>query len=228
MVSDVAHELRSPVTNLRCSLEAMQDGLVPLTREGVDELHEETVFLQRLIDDLQDLALAEAGRLALHMDAVEIGSVVRRATAALMKAPGAPIDVEIAPRLPAVAGDEDRIEQILRNLLTNARRHTPADGRIAVGVSFSAPMVRITVRDTGSGIPAEHLPHIFDRFYRADGSRARATGGAGLGLAIARQLVSAHGGTISATSEGEGRGVTVTVDLPASPSIAELPGTSGV
>lgn len=214
MVNDVAHELRSPVTNLRCTLEAIQDGLSPADRASIDALHEETLFLQRLISDLQELALAEAGRLALNLGEVDLEEVIRRAAAGMSKAPGASVGVSVEPNLPPVAGDADRLEQVLRNLLSNARRHTPADGRITIEASRVEGALRITVQDTGTGIPPEHLPHVFDRFYRADQSRARATGGAGLGLAIARQLVAAHGGTISVASGGDGQGTTFTVAIP--------------
>jgi two-component system sensor histidine kinase BaeS len=214
LVSDVAHELRSPVTNLRCTLEAIQDGLAPADRASIDALHEETLFLQRLISDLQELALAEAGRLTLNLGDVDLEDVMRRAASAMAKAPGAVITVAVNADLPRIVGDADRLEQVLRNLLSNARRHTPADGSISVGASPEDAVVRITVQDTGAGIPSEHLPHVFDRFYRADQSRARATGGAGLGLAIARQIVAAHGGVIEATSAGAGLGTTFTIDIP--------------
>ncbi len=215
MVSDVAHELRSPVTNLRCMLEAVQDGLAPADRAGIDALHEETLFLQRLIADLEDLALADAGRLQLRRDEVNVGEVVRRAAGSMAKAPGAAIAVRVEPDLPCIRGDADRLEQVVRNLLSNARRHTPADGTIRVSAAPAERSLRIAVQDTGSGIAREHLSRVFDRFYRADPSRARATGGAGLGLAIVRELVTAHGGTIRVDSAGEGQGATFTIDLPA-------------
>ncbi len=215
MVSDVAHELRSPVTNLRCALEAIQDGLAPADRASIDALHEETLFLQRLIADLEDLALADAGRLRLHAGDVNVEEIIRRAAGAMSSAPGAPVAIRVAAGLPRIAGDPDRLEQVVRNLLSNARRHTPPGGEISVDATGERGSIRITVRDTGSGIAPEHLPHVFDRFYRADRSRARATGGAGLGLAIARELVGAHGGTIAVESPGEGQGATFIVDLPA-------------
>jgi two-component system sensor histidine kinase BaeS len=212
MVGDVAHELRSPVTNLRCGLEAIQDGLVALHRDRIDALHSETLLLQRLIADLQDLALADAGGLALERQPVDVAEMVRRAAGA--DPCGAPVTVSIDPGAAAVSADPSRLEQILRNLISNARRHTPDDGRIEIRARRDAGHVRIAVADTGCGIPAEHLPHVFDRFYRADPSRDRATGGAGLGLAIVRRLVEAHGGTVAAASEGVGRGTTVTISIP--------------
>ena len=217
MVSDVAHELRSPVTNLRCTLEAMQDGLTAMDRAGVDVLLEETLFLQRLIADLQDLALAEAGQLSLRSAPVDIGDTIRRAAASLGAGARAPIAVTIDPLPGKVMGDAVRLEQVFRNLLANARQHTPAEGRIEVSVRVEpSGDVRIAVKDSGDGIEAAHLPLVFERFYRADASRSRATGGAGLGLAIARQVVLAHGGQITAESDGPGRGSRFIVTLPLS------------
>lgn len=214
LVSDVAHELRSPVTNLRCTLESLQDGLAPLDRAHLDALHEETLLLQRLISDLQELALADAGGLELQREPVIVADVLRRAAVAASKGGGPSLQVTVADDLPPIDADPHRLDQILRNLLTNALRHTPSDGRIEMRAHRHAGGVRIDISDTGSGITAEHLPHVFDRFYRADPSRSRATGGAGLGLAIVRQLVSAHGGTIDAASDGAGRGSTFIIRLP--------------
>lgn len=216
MVSDVAHELRSPVTNLRCTLESIQDGLLPPDRRSLDALHDETLFLQRLIGDLQELALADAGRLELHAIPVSIAAVVRSAAAPLMNTrEAAIIQIDSTTDVPMVMGDADRLEQVFRNLLVNARTHTPANGRIDVHVGHEGGAVRVEVRDTGRGIAPDDLPHVFDRFYRADRSRARATGGAGLGLAIARQLIASHGGDLTAHSEGLGKGATFAVTLPA-------------
>ena len=218
LVSDVAHELRSPVTNLRCGLEAIQDGLAAPDPARIDALHSDTLLLQRLIGDLQDLALAESGGLSLRTAAVDLETVTRRAVG---EEAGPRVSIELAPDARAVRGDEGRIEQMLRNLLSNARRHTPPDGRITIASrrSLQSGAIQITVTDTGSGIPAEHLPHVFDRFYRVDESRDRATGGAGLGLAIVRRLAEAQGGAAAASSAGPGRGATFIVTLPAaSPS----------
>ena len=220
MVSDVAHELRSPVTNLRCTLEAMQDGLQPADRTAIDALHDEALYLQRLITELQDLAVAEAGRLVLQLETADIGSIVRRAAAPFAATRGAKIDVDIPPALPPVKADPARMEQVFRNLFSNARIHTPGDGSVTVRAETEgSTSIRLAVGDTGRGIAAEHLPYVFDRFYRADGSRSRSTGGSGLGLAIVRQLVEAHGGKIEASSGGEGQGATFIVRLP----VAERP-----
>jgi signal transduction histidine kinase len=213
MVSDVAHELRSPVTNLRCGLEAIQDGLVALDRDRIDALHSETLLLQRLIADLEDLALADAGGLTLARQPVDLAETIRRAMGP--DSGGAPVRVSIDPDAAQVTADAGRLEQMLRNLISNARRHTPDEGSIDVRAMRQGDRVTIAVADTGCGIAAEHLPHVFERFYRADPSRDRATGGAGLGLAIVRRLAEAHGGTVTAASEGQGRGATVTISLPA-------------
>lgn len=214
LVSDVAHELRSPVTNLRCTLEAMQDGLATADPASIDGLHDETLFLQRLIADLEEMAMADAGQLTLRKQRVDVGALLQRVAGSVASSAGAPIVLTGCEPLDQVDADPDRLEQVFRNLILNAQTHTPAHGRIEVRADQDAGWVQIDVADTGSGIAPDHLPHVFDRFYRADRSRSRATGGAGLGLAIARQLVTAHGGTIIAASDGPGRGATVTVRLP--------------
>jgi signal transduction histidine kinase len=213
LIGDVAHELRSPVTNLRCLLEGVQDGLERADAATIATLYDETMFLQRLISDLQELTLAEAGSLPLHIAPTDVSDVIGRAVSSMAAAPGSPTVVVEAPRELIVLADPDRLEQVLRNLLANARQHTPAGGRVAVRAARIDDEVKIEVSDTGSGIAAEHLPYVFDRFYRADASRTRTTGGAGLGLAIVRQLVTAHGGTVSAASDGQGHGATFRIML---------------
>jgi signal transduction histidine kinase len=143
---------------------------------------------------------------------VDVADAVRRAVGA--DPGGAAVSVSIAPDAARVTADAGRLEQMLRNLISNARRHTPDEGQIDIRATRDGDRVRIAVADTGCGIAAEHLPHVFERFYRADPSRDRATGGAGLGLAIVRRLAEAHGGSVTATSEGPGRGTTVTIWIP--------------
>jgi two-component system sensor histidine kinase BaeS len=213
MVSDVAHELRSPVTNLRCGLESIQDGLAAPDAVRIDALHSETLLLQRLIGDLEDLALADSGAMTLRIEAVDVEAIARRAIGG--DAAGPRVELRVGAAARAVRADAGRLEQMLRNLLSNARRHTSADGRIDVCAKRNGSRVRIEVADTGCGIASEHLPHVFDRFYRVDESRDRSTGGAGLGLAIVRRLAEAQGGTVSASSPGAGRGATFAIDLPA-------------
>jgi two-component system sensor histidine kinase BaeS len=212
MVSDVAHELRSPVTNLRCALEAIQDGLAAPDRARIDMLHSETLLLQRLIGDLQDLALADAGGLSLRRETVDVADIARRAAGSDNHAPE--VSISVSPEASTVVADAARLEQMLRNLVNNARRHTPPQGRISITVTRDGSTVSIAVADSGSGITPEHLPYVFDRFYRADPSRDRSTGGAGLGLAIVRRFAEAHGGSVTASSDGEGRGATFIVRLP--------------
>jgi signal transduction histidine kinase len=217
MVTDIAHELRTPLTNLRGYLEAVRDGVVDVQPDVVQSLYEETMLLNRLVDDLQDLTLAEAGQLRMEKQPVSVAEVAARTAATLPLEPGSPrpsITLDIPEDVPPVLADPERLRQVLRNLLVNAVHHTPPDGEIVVSGRRAGSWVAIAVRDTGEGIAPEHLPFVFDRFYRADPSRARATGGAGLGLAIVRQLVEAHGGEVRAESV-PGQGATFTVTVPA-------------
>lgn len=216
MVSDVAHELRTPLTNLRGYLEAARDGLLAPDAALVDNLYEETMLLNRLVADLQELAQAEAGQLTLLRQPVALPAVIEQAVAMFRPqadAKGVALEVALPPDLPLVDADPGRIGQVLRNLLANAFAYTPAGGSITVAAESRPGAVAVTVRDTGAGIPAEHLPHIFDRFYRVDRARARQTGGAGLGLAIAKQIVLAHGGEIGAQSQPD-QGSTFMFTLP--------------
>jgi signal transduction histidine kinase len=216
LVTDVAHELRTPLTHLRGQLEAVEDGLLPASPETLRSLREEVMLLARLVDDLQTLSVAEAGRLALDRAPVSVRDLVEGAVEG-MKATASARGVVVHNRigdLPPVLADATRIAQVLRNLLANAMTHTPAGGTIELTGTSADGQVHVAVTDTGAGIAPEHLPHVFERFNRADPSRARATGGAGLGLAIVRSIVEAHGGTIGVTSE-VGRGTTVRFGLPA-------------
>ena len=235
LVSDVAHELRTPLTNLRGYLEALEDGVVQPTPAIIHALHEEAILLGRLVDDLQELALAESGHLRLVRQPVALAALITQAVQALQPVAadkGVTISTEVAPNLPPTSADPGRIGQVLRNLLDNALRHTPAAGQITVAATLRDTEIVVEVRDTGSGIAPDDLPHIFERFYRADQARARATGGAGLGLAIVRQLVALHGGRVWAASR-PGTGTTFTFTLPLqarppqpSPGVASGPGLS--
>jgi len=216
MVTDVAHELRTPLSNIRGYLEAMQDGIVEPKREVIDSLYEEAMLLNLLVDDLQELALAEAGQIRLERGPVAPADLVNRATDAARAqavAQGISLRADLPDDLPLVEADPQRIEQVLGNLLSNALTHTPSGGEVVVTARARGGKVAVSVSDTGEGIAPEHLPYIFERFYRADRSRSRATGGTGLGLAIARQLVEAHGGRIEVESE-VGRGTRFTFTLP--------------
>jgi signal transduction histidine kinase len=224
MVQDVAHELRTPLTSIRCQLEAIQDGLAQVDRATIDSLHEEILGLGSLVESLQDLALAESGQLRLTVQPLTLSSEVERVVRTLTPPGtrgGPEIRLALPPDLPPVQADPERLAQILRNLLQNALTHTPPGGTIRIAAqpvtpSFSATgthLVEISVADTGSGIASEDLPFLFERFYRSDPSRQRLTGGAGLGLAITRQLVEAHGGSIRAESS-PGEGATFLFTLP--------------
>ena len=216
MVTDVAHELRTPLSNIRGYLEALKDGMVEPESRIIDSIYEEAMLLNHLVDDLQELALAEAGQLRLERRPMALADVVNRAVEAFRprsEAKGIVLQVDLPEGLPLVDVDPQRVGQVLRNLLDNALTHTPPGGEIAVAAHAGGQWVEVSVRDTGSGIAAEDLPYVFERFYRADKSRSRATGGAGLGLAIARSLVEAHGGRIWVEST-EGEGCTFTLALP--------------
>ncbi|MFD4373377.1 sensor histidine kinase [Streptomyces sp. NPDC058486] len=219
LTGDIAHELRTPLANLRGYLEALRDGIVEPTPELLDSLHEETLLQQRIVDDLQDLALAEAGALTYHRSEVDLRDLLEAArTAHRAQAGTAGVTLEVeAPHPVYVTADADRLRQVIGNLVGNALRATPAGGRVTLALAPHGEPAVVEVRDTGKGIPADHLPHLFDRFWRADASRGRATGGSGLGLSIARQIVTDHQGTIDVAST-VGVGTTFTIVLGARPA----------
>lgn len=207
LVTDVAHDLRTPLTNIRGQLEAVQDGLLQPSPEVVASLHEEVMFLSRLVGDLQDLSLAEAGKLRLELQPLQVSAEIRQVLQALLPQSdtGAPVVQTELPDLPPALGDAARFRQIVRNLLSNARTHTPESGRILVRAREVGEEIEVCIEDTGPGIAPEALPHVFERFYRGDRSRARKTGGAGLGLAIVKHLVTVQGGRVWAHSKpGQG------------------------
>ncbi len=218
MVSDIAHELRTPLSNVRGYLEAIQDGLARADVETIDSLHEEVMLLNRLVDDLQELALAEAGKLQLQTIPISLREIVLKAQKALepkVREKDIAIHLDIPDALPALEVDPERIGQVLRNLLANAVEYTPQGGEIRVVARAGQEGIEVKVCDSGIGIAEEHLSFLFERFYRVDGSRTRSTGGAGLGLAIVKQLVQAHGGKIEVDSI-LGSGTTITFTLPMS------------
>jgi len=216
LVADVAHELRTPLSNIRGYLEAVRDRVVEPDPPVVDSLYEEAMLLTRLVDDLQELALAEAGQLTLEKRPTALRPLVESTLAAFqpqLAAKQITVTVALPLDLADVEADPERVGQILHNLVDNAARYTPAHGEIVIAARPDSEDIRVSVRDTGHGIRLEHLPNVFDRFYRSDGSRARSTGGAGLGLAIVKQLVEAHGGRAWAESEA-GRGAEFDFTLP--------------
>jgi signal transduction histidine kinase len=216
MVSDVAHELRTPLTNIRGYVEGLRDGTLAPDEHTLGVIHDETLALGRLVDELQDLALAEAGQLRLEKTRLEVPGLIERATNAVkpaVAAKGLRMDIIVPDDLPTVEADAARIGQVLANLLNNAIAYTPTDGEITIAAELQDGAVVISVTDTGSGIFADDLPFVFERFYRADRSRTRTSGGTGLGLTIAKRIVEAHGGSIEAKSE-LGKGSTFTFTLP--------------
>ena len=208
MVADVAHELRTPLSNIQGYLEAIRDGVVEPDAAAIRSLSEETYLLSRLVNELQELSLAEAGELKLVYQAEDITNLVKQAVTPWqpqLTAGEISLSLELLDNLPLVTIDWQRVNEVLHNLLKNAVAHTPKGGAINVAAGAKGKWVEVSVSDTGEGIPAEDLPHIFERFYRVDKSRARATGGSGLGLTIAKRLIEAHGGTIAVQSKlGEG------------------------
>ncbi|MFF1544959.1 sensor histidine kinase [Streptomyces sp. NPDC058291] len=218
LVSDVAHELRSPLTNIRGWLEVTRDGLVEPDAELLGALHEEALVLQRVIDDLRDLAAADAGALLLHREPVPADELLAQVAAAhRVAADGARVALRTeTDGTPWLDADPVRLRQALGNLVTNAVRHTPPDGTVTLSARGEGGEVVLTVADTGTGIADDDLPHVFERFWRAEKSRSRRTGGSGLGLPIVRQLTDAHGGTAEAAST-PGAGSVFTLRLPAAP-----------
>lgn len=204
MLADISHELRTPLAGLEGTLRATLDGVFELDKQHISNLYGQTRHLSRLVDDLHLLARAEARRLTLDKTPTDLATLLHELLDVFrLLADDAEITLreEITPTAP-VAVDAGRIRQVVSNLLNNALRHTPAGGTITLALKQNDGSAEIRVTDTGEGISAEHLPHLFDRFYRADGSRSRDTGGTGLGLAITKALVEAHGGVISAESNG--------------------------
>jgi two-component system OmpR family sensor kinase/two-component system sensor histidine kinase BaeS len=216
MTADIAHELRTPLTIIKGKLEGILDGIYPGTAQHIAPVLEEANLLERLIDDLRLLSLAEAGQLPLHREEVDVRELlesVRLSFAREAARNNVDLNVDVAPDTPAVDVDAQRMQQVLGNLVTNSLRYTPTGGRVELRAASEDHTVHILIRDTGAGIAPDELPHIFDRFWRSDKARSHTAAGVGLGLAIARQLVEAHGGNISATSE-PGHGTTMIVDLP--------------
>lgn len=238
MVADIAHELRTPLTVVQGNLEALLDGVYDLNLENIAAIHRQSTLLSRLVADLRDLALADAGQLRLEWGRVNISALISQVTEGLKTQADEKevmLKVELSEALPTIRGDEQRLKQVLFNLLSNAIRHTPAGGTVSVQCSVIGDQLPVnseqasvnmehctlatdhclltTVKDTGSGIPSQDLPHIFERFYRADRSRARTTGGSGLGLTISKRIIEMHGGQIWAQS-WPGAGSTLAFSLP--------------
>jgi signal transduction histidine kinase len=217
MVADVAHELRTPLSVMQATLEAMLDGvLVPDTSE-LRNLHSEARRLARLVDDLRTLSLADEGRLELELEPVDVGELVEQVvgqTSSAAEARQITLRAEIEPSIPPVTADGDRLIQVLTNLLGNALRYAPESGHVTVRAAKADGKVRLSVEDDGPGIEPQELPYVFERFWRGDKSRSRGSGGSGIGLAIVRQLIEMHSGTVGVESQ-VGHGTTFWIELPA-------------
>jgi two-component system OmpR family sensor kinase/two-component system sensor histidine kinase BaeS len=205
LAADVAHELRTPLAAIQATLEGMQDGVLPTDQEQIGSLVSETVLLNRMVEDLRLLSQAEAGRLELDLQPVTPNDLIFKAVGLMQpvaQQKGVTVIATPPVSLPQVHGDTDRLIQVLNNLVANSLRYTPAGGTVTLAAAFPSASkgVVFSVTDIGTGIDPRDLPHVFDRFYRADKSRSRESGGSGLGLAIVKQLVEAHGGKVSAES----------------------------
>jgi len=238
LIGDVTHELRTPLTAIQGYMEGLMDGVLPSEPATYQLIHHEVTRLQRLVRDLQELSRVESGQIALNRQLVNVHALIQGAVERLrpqFEDKGVVLKLETSENLPPVLIDPDRITQVLLNLIGNALQYTPPNGQVTVQAlvtkptarrslsggrpsvaetSGSQPMITIQVTDTGIGIPPEHLPHIFERFYRVDKSRSRTSGGSGIGLTIARHLVEAHGGRIWARSPGPDQGSTFAFTLP--------------
>jgi two-component system sensor histidine kinase BaeS len=218
MLADLAHEMRTPLATLEAYLEAAEDGVAVPDEDAVAVMRTQTVRLRRLAEDISAVSRAEENQLDLRprrVAAADLVAAAVNAARAHYAAKDVALRYQVSDRLPDVLADPDRIGQVLANLLENALRHTPPAGAVTVHARATGGGVQLSVADTGEGIPAEHLPHLFERFYRADTARDRSQGGSGIGLAVVRAVVTAHGGQVEAASGGPGAGATFTVTLPA-------------
>ncbi|MGZ4619027.1 MAG: HAMP domain-containing sensor histidine kinase [Frankiaceae bacterium] len=226
ILADLAHELRTPIATVDAYLEGMADGVLPADETTFAVLRDQTARMRRLAEDVDTVSQAEEHRLDLHRATLDPAELVTRAAAAAAPGchdKGVRLHVDAAAS-PPVWGDPERLGQVLSGLLDNALRHTPPGRKVDIASTVASNGgARITVTDTGEGIPADALPQVFERFYRADTARDRAHGGSGIGLTIARAVVRAHGGTITADSAGPGTGATFTITLPAASPANEHP-----
>ncbi len=217
LIGDVTHELRTPLTSIKGYMEGLVDGVLPSTPETFDQIHHEADRLSRLVDDLQELSRVEAKAYSLDVRSVTVSNLVQT-TVKRLTPQARDKRITLHPNLPAdlppLQADEDRITQVLVNLVANAIQYTPEGGDVTISAACQADEIHISVKDTGVGIPPEHLANLFTRFYRVDKSRLRnAGGGSGIGLTIAKHLIEAHGGRIWVESKGEGQGSTFTFSL---------------
>ena len=223
LMADVAHELRTPLTTIEGYMEGLIDGVIKPEDHIFAMIQHEAARLKWLIEEMALLSRAEAGQLRVMPRPLTLQATFRQVAAQFQpqfQAKGVRLHLSLPPDLPEVLADADRLEQILINLISNALRYTPAEGSVTVAAEAHDFFVQLSVRDTGIGIAAEHLPHIFERFYRVDKSRARQSGGTGIGLTITRHLVYAQGGEIWVESAGANQGTTFFVTLPVHDTVA--------
>ena len=217
LIGDVSHELRTPLTTIKGSMEGLLDGVLSPTADTFENIYREASRLQRLVADLQELSRVESGAIPMELAPIKITPLIEAVTLRLQPQfheKGVSLDLQIAKSLPTINANEDRLSQVVINLLGNALQYTSENGAVSLAVRPVGNEIEVSVTDNGIGISAEHLPHIFTRFYRVDKSRSRAGGGSGIGLTIARQIVKAHGGRIWADSDGPGLGSKFTFVLP--------------
>jgi len=215
-IADISHELRTPLAVLRGEIEALQDGVRPMGTEALGSLHAEALHLGRLVDDLYQLALSDLGALSYRKETVELGPLLEEALAPFrteFERKGIALAVAGTRSAVPLFADPERLRQLFSNLLENALRYTDADGRLEIEVIRKDERAEMVFRDSAPGVPAADLERLFERLFRVEGARRRATGGAGLGLAICRNIAEAHSGTITAAPSPLG-GVAITVTLP--------------
>jgi len=218
LIGDVTHELRTPLAAIKGYMEGLMDGVLSATPETFQQVYSEADRLQRLVNDLQELSRVEAGAYQLKRESVSPADLIETAVRYLARQfeeKGIRLETKLSAELPNVYADKDRILQVLTNLLGNALQYTPTGGSVAVTAASVKSEIVISITDTGIGISPDHLSLIFKRFYRTDKSRARVSGGSGIGLTIAQALIKAHRGRIWAESAGEGKGSTFHFTLPA-------------
>lgn len=217
LIGDVAHELRTPLSSVRGVMEGLVDGVLPAEPATFLSVQREVARLQQLVHDLEELSRAEAGQVLLDPRPTAPADLMHAAAQRLwpqFEDKGVRLGLDVPQDLPQIQADPGRITQVLLNLLGNALQYTPAGGQVTLRAWREGREVIVAVQDSGVGLASEHLPHVFERFYRVDKSRSRAGGGSGIGLTIARHLVEAHGGRIWATSPGPGQGSTFSFALP--------------
>jgi signal transduction histidine kinase len=217
LFGDLAHEIRTPIAVLDAYIEALEDGVRTLTPQTAGMLRDQTRRLVRFSGDLAALAKAEESSVAMAYSVIDVERLARGCVAAAQTrydTKGVTLELSTAQNLPPLWADAQRLSQVIGNLLDNALRHTPVGGTVRLTCARERSQLTLIVADNGEGIGADHLPRVFERFYRADAARDREHGGAGLGLAIARALIEAHGGSLAVASDGPGTGATFTITLP--------------